>query len=187
MAAMQRIALTALLGCLVAPAQASPAIAQLDVAGYMGRWYQVALYPNRFQKQCLSDTTATYRLLEGGAVEVRNECRGAKGMGTELALGQAKPRGAVLEAGVLKPASLQVAFAPQWLRWLPQVWGSYDVIRQLDNAQVSIVSEPSKEFLWVLSRQPTLSSATWEEIERWLRQEGFDVARLQREAHGGKP
>jgi apolipoprotein D and lipocalin family protein len=166
-------------------AQASPAIEQLNVAGYMGRWYQVAHYPNRFQKKCLSDTSATYRLLENGQIEVRNECRTEDGM--FVAMGQAKPRGSQLEAGVLRPASLQVAFAPTWTRWLSAVWGSYDVIRQLEEGQVTIVSEPNKEFLWILSRKPTLSSATWEEVETWLRQQGFEPGRLQRESRTAAP
>jgi apolipoprotein D and lipocalin family protein len=185
MAAMQRRLLITLLSCWATLAGAAPAIEQLNVPSYMGRWYQAAHYPNRFQKQCLSDTAATYRLLEGGAVEVRNECRTANGM--EVVLGRARPRGSVLEAGALRPASLEVAFAPTWMRWASLVWGPYDVVRLLDDAQVSIVSEPNKEYLWVLSRKPTLSAATWEEIERWLKQEGFDVARLQRETHGAKP
>jgi apolipoprotein D and lipocalin family protein len=185
MAAMQRRLLPTLLSCWATLAGAAPAIEQLNVPSYMGRWYQAAHYPNRFQKQCLSDTAATYRLLEGGAVEVRNECRTANGM--EVVLGRARPRGSVLVAGALRPASLEVAFAPTWMRWASLVWGPYDVVRLLDDAQVSIVSEPNKEYLWVLSRKPTLSAATWEEIERWLKQEGFDVARLQRETHGAKP
>jgi apolipoprotein D and lipocalin family protein len=172
--------------CLLATAaQASPAIEQLDVARYMGRWYQVALYPNRFQTQCVSDSSAQYRLLEGGQIEVRNECRTAGGM--ETVVGAAKPRGSSLEGGKLRPASLQVAFVPTWLRGISAVWGAYDVVQLLEDGQISIVSEPSKEYLWVLSRQPTLSSASWDGVERWLAQKGYDLKRLQRESHTAKP
>ena len=47
-----------------APAAAAPlqALAELDLASYAGTWYQVALYPNAFQRQCVSDTSATYTL-----------------------------------------------------------------------------------------------------------------------------
>jgi 16S rRNA (guanine527-N7)-methyltransferase len=43
-----------------------------EIAPYMGTWYQVAWFPNRFQKQCVSDTAATYRWLPAGEVEVVN-------------------------------------------------------------------------------------------------------------------
>jgi len=35
-------------------------IPDLDVPRYMGVWYEIAKFPNRFQKQCAGDTTAHY-------------------------------------------------------------------------------------------------------------------------------
>jgi len=67
---------------LTATAQPSPplqALPSLDVAAYMGTWYQVAWIPNRFQKQCVSDTVATYRDLGDGRIEVLNRCKQADG------------------------------------------------------------------------------------------------------------
>ncbi|TAH51061.1 MAG: lipocalin, partial [Betaproteobacteria bacterium] len=50
-------------------------IAALDVARYMGTWYEIAKYPNRFQRNCVADTQADYRLLDDGTVQVTNRCR----------------------------------------------------------------------------------------------------------------
>ena len=54
---------------VAAPAVAAPlqALAQLDLGSYSGRWFQVALYPNYFQRNCVSDTSANYRLLPEGS------------------------------------------------------------------------------------------------------------------------
>lgn len=68
---------------LAAPRAAFPAgepgplltIRSLDVPRYTGRWYEIAKYPNRFQRQCLSDTTADYRLQSDGSLRVVNRCR----------------------------------------------------------------------------------------------------------------
>ncbi len=181
--------LTTLLGlCLVwaagAAAAAPAALPSLDVDAYMGRWYQVALYPNRFQSQCLSDTSATYRLVPGG-VEVTNQCTTKDG--PERVVGMARPRGSELGGGMLKPASLEVAFAPTWLRWLPLVWGNYDVVHLTPDKRLAIVSEPSQSYLWVLSRERSLSDAQWQAVERYARDNGFDWSRVQREIHRAAP
>lgn len=62
------------------PGTALTPLPSLNVPAYMGTWYQVAWFPNRFQQQCVSDTTAHYRQLPGGeGVEVTNRCRLADG------------------------------------------------------------------------------------------------------------
>jgi apolipoprotein D and lipocalin family protein len=75
---------------------------------------------------------------------------------------------------------LEVRFAPAWLSWLPWVWGNYWVI-DLDPAyQLSVVSEPKREYLWVLSRTPAVDPLAWEALMTRLRAKGFDLSRLKR-------
>ena len=50
-------------------------IHSLDLPRYMGMWYEISKYPNRFQKQCVANTQAEYRLLEQGGVQVINRCK----------------------------------------------------------------------------------------------------------------
>ena len=80
-----RILLTLLLATMAVstPAMAAepaplPTVAEVDLARYAGAWYEIALLPNRFQKQCVADTQARYRL-DGERVEVINRCRMADG------------------------------------------------------------------------------------------------------------
>ena len=47
-------------------------IAALDVPRYMGTWYEIARYPNWFQKKCVGDTRADYSLQPDGRVQVIN-------------------------------------------------------------------------------------------------------------------
>lgn len=164
------------------PAVAQPAavqaLPQLDIARYMGTWYQVALYPNRFQAQCPRNTTATYRLLPSGNIEVRNQCTRADGS-VDSALGEARPTGQV-RGGLLMPATLKVRFAPAWLAWLPWVWGDYWVVQLADDGRYAVVSEPRRDYLWVLSRKPQLAAADETVILARLQEQGFDTAKLQR-------
>ena len=166
---------------LSAPLQSLPS---LEVPPYMGTWYQVALFPNVFQRQCVSDTTAAYRQLPDGTVEVKNRCRTADGRMDE-ALGQARPTG-TLTGATLAPARLEVSFLPAWLRWLPVGWGRYWVIQLADDGRYAVISEPKREYLWILSRQPRLSPADEAGIRTRLAQQGFgDLSRLEMHRHGG--
>mgnify|MGYP003704204497 CR=1 FL=1 len=62
-----------------APNTALNAIPVLDVPRYLGVWYEIAKYPNRFQRQCTGDTTAQYSANPDGSLQVVNRCRTASG------------------------------------------------------------------------------------------------------------
>lgn len=175
------VLLTPLLGAASPPPLAS--LPTLQVTPYMGTWYQVAWFPNRFQKQCVSDTRAAYRLLDDGRVEVLNRCTLADGRGDE-ALGIARPTGRI-EGDLLKPAQLEVSFLPAALRWLPFGWGRYWVIDLAPDGRYALVSEPSREYLWVLARQPRLTPEDHAAIRATLRRLGFDLGRLEAHPHTG--
>jgi lipocalin len=54
------------------------AVPYVDLNRYTGRWYEIARYSNRFQRQCVGNVTATYSMLPNGKIEVVNECRKQK-------------------------------------------------------------------------------------------------------------
>jgi apolipoprotein D and lipocalin family protein len=185
--------LIAILACSVAFAAsaqtADPAkqplatVNSIDLERYQGTWHQIALYPNRFQKSCASNTRAQYAPEPGGTVQVVNQCRMADGKEMQ-ATGQARPANAtVLSASQLTPPQLQVRFAPAWLSWLPMVWGDYWVIQLGPDYRYAVVGEPKREFLWVLARDTQISAADWSAIEARLKEQGYDPAKLVREKH----
>jgi apolipoprotein D and lipocalin family protein len=171
-------------GITVASAQTSPSASSspiepldsLDVPAYMGTWFQLALFPNRFQRQCASDTRATYRRVDGG-IEVVNQCRTADGR-LESATGLARPEQSILDGDRLRPARLEVSFLPRWLRWLP-IWGRYWVLMRAEDGRFAVVGEPTREYLWVLARQPVLAPADEVAIRSRLGELGYDLSRWQ--------
>lgn len=176
------IACAAISSLAQTPAPLLP-IQSIDLARYQGVWHQVALYPNRFQKMCAANTRATYALEDGGTVRVTNQCRTAEGRDVQ-AVGRARPApAAALSQGQLAPPQLQVRFAPEWLAWLPMVWGDYWVIQLGDDYRYAVVGEPKREFLWVLARETQLSASDWTAIESRLKEQGYDPVRLVREKH----
>jgi apolipoprotein D and lipocalin family protein len=155
-------------------ARAAPVtpIPGLDVPRYMGAWYEIAKYPNRFQKQCAGNTTAHYSLQPDKTVQVINRCRRTDGTVDE-AVGTARQLG-----GATSP-TLKVRFAPAWLSFLPMVWGDYWVVDLDPNYQLAAVSEPGRDYLWILSRTPTVSRQAYGALLERLERQGFDLSRLE--------
>lgn len=159
----------------VVRAEPLTAVDRLDVGRYLGTWYEIAKYPNRFQAKCVADTQALYRRRDDGQIDVINRCRQADGAMTE-AVGRAR------QVGAADSPRLEVRFAPAWLSWLPMVWGDYWVI-DLDPAyQLAAVSEPSREYLWVLSRTPTVDASAYQALLERLQAKGFDLSKLDKTA-----
>lgn len=157
---------------LAADAPAIEAIASLDVPRYMGRWYEIAKFPNRIQKQCVSDTSAEYQALEDRQVRVINRCRKADGKMDE-AIGLAR------QVDGPTSAKLKVRFAPRWLSFLPFVWGDYWVVDLDPSYQLAAVSEPTREYLWILSRTPQVDPAKYKALVDRLQSMGLDTSKLE--------
>ena len=163
------LALTGVAQAELTPLQTVPSV---DVPRYMGTWYEIAKYPNWFQKKCASSTQATYSLQANGRVQVLNRCKTDKGEWSE-ALGAAR------QIGGPNSAQLKVRFAPEWLSFIPMVWGDYWIIDLDPQYQWVLVSEPRREYLWVLSRTPQMPAATYLQLQNKLVASGFDLNRLQ--------
>ena len=148
-------------------------ILTLDVPRYMGTWYEIAKFPNRFQAKCTANTRAQYLAQTDGSVQVLNSCATADGS-TIDALGKA------IQVGATNSPKLQVRFAPAWLSWLPMVWGDYWVIDLDADYQLAAVSDAKREYLWVLSRTPQVSAKAYDALLQRLKAQHFDVQKLER-------
>lgn len=159
-----------------AQATALQTVERLDVQRYLGVWHEIAKFPNWFQRKCVGDTSAEYSVLAAGRLQVLNRCRLADGQ-FDQAIGEARQLG-----GEVSPR-LQVRFAPAWLSWLPAVWGDYWIVDLEDDYQLVAVSEPRREYLWVLSRQPAVDPQRYARLLLRLKAQGLDVDRLEMTPH----
>ena len=156
-----------------APLPPVSTIATLDVPRYMGTWYEIAKFPNRFQAKCVANTRARYLAQTDGSVQVLNSCVTADGS-TIDALGKA------IQVGAATSPKLQVRFAPAWLSWLPMVWGDYWVIDLDADYQLAAVSDSKREYLWVLSRTPQVNDKAYGALMERLKAQHFEVQKLER-------
>ena len=142
-------------------------VPHVDLARYAGTWYEIASYPQRFQKGC-TGTTATYTLRADGTVEVLNRCaRDSLDGRVTVARGRAK----VVDR--TSNARLKVSFF-----W--PFWGDYWIIALDPDYRWVVVGHPSRNYLWILSRTPTMDDATYTAIVDRLQAQGYETSRLVR-------
>jgi apolipoprotein D and lipocalin family protein len=167
------IAVLLLLAWVVPAARAAnpvTSVPALDISRYAGQWYEIAHLPMSFQDKCTGEITAAYTLREDGLIGVRNACRTADGE-TSVAEGLARPvKG--------QPGRLEVRFAPGWLSWLPFVWADYWVIDLDPGYTWAVVGEPDRDYLWILSREPAMDRALFEQIKARAIAMGYDLGPL---------
>ena len=147
-------------------------IATLDVPRYLGTWYEIAKFPNWFQKKCVSNTKAVYSAKPDGNLRVLNSCKTAAGETSEA-------EGLARQIGSKDSPKLEVRFAPEWLSFLPLVWGDYWVIDLDPQYQLAAVSDPRREYLWVLSRTPQPDPKAYTDLLQRLKQQQFDIQKLE--------
>lgn len=171
------ITLTALLSLLASGCASPPeVVSRVDVSRYMGRWYEIARFPAPFQDDCVA-TTATYGLREDGKVSVLNACREDSFDGPVREV-----EGIARVVDAQTNAKLKVSFA-----WPFE--GDYWIIMLDEEYRWAVISEPSRKYLWILSRSPHLDDAVFESIRSQLIDRGFDMDRLQitPQPSGGDP
>lgn len=137
----------------------------VDLTRYAGLWYEIASYPAPFQAGC-TGTTAEYTLLDDGRVRVVNMCnKGSLDGPVDRIEGTARvPNPA-------ESAKLKVKFFPLFE-------ADYWIIDLGPHYEYAVVGEPSRRFLWILSRTPTLDEATYEGILSRAADLGYDPDKL---------
>jgi len=148
------------------------AVDALDVQRYLGTWHEIAKYPNWFQRKCVGQVTADYALDSDGSLKVLNRCRLASDEFDEA-------RGTALQQGGATSARLKVSFAPAWLSFIPFLWGDYWVIDIDADYQLAAVSEPGRDYLWVLSRTPAVDPQRYQALLGRLAAKGFDIPKIE--------
>ncbi|MCB9865843.1 MAG: lipocalin family protein [Phycisphaerales bacterium] len=144
-----------------------PVVQQVDLARYTGKWYEIARYPNTFERGCTA-ATADYAQLEDGRIEVVNTCREGSVDGEIKTI-----RGTARVVDKDTNAKLKVTFFWPFA-------GDYWILALGDDYQWAVVGEPSRSYLWILSRTPTLDEDVYQDILSRLPALGYDPALLEK-------
>ena len=147
------------------PSSPLTTVSHVDLNRYMGEWYEIARYPNSFQKGCVG-SKATYTLLDDGKVSVLNECYDGSFSGK---LRSAKGKAWVIDKKT--NAKLKVSF----------FWpfsGDYWIIDLGKNYEYAVVGHPKRKYLWILSRTKTMEEKVYKAILSRLKDKQYDTSKL---------
>ena len=139
-------------------------VPHVDLNRYVGRWYEIARLPNRFEKKCADSVTATYTLRSDGKIEVVNRCRKSSGDYT-TATGKAK----VVDQTT--NAKLKVTFF-----W--PFYGDYWILDLGDNYEYAVVGAPNRKYLWILSRNRQMDESLYRTLLDKMAARGFKTEHL---------
>ncbi len=141
-------------------------VPNVDINKYSGKWYEIASYPQRFQKGCHC-TTAEYTLSEKGYLIVENRCNRGSVDGKQSYI-----KGKAFVEKNSGNSKLKVQFF-----W--PLRAKYWIIDLADDYSYAVVSHPSKKYLWILSRTPKMDDSVYKQIISRLKEKGFDVEKLK--------
>ncbi len=149
-----------------AVAQSLTTVPKVDIARYAGKWYEIASYPQRFQKGCHC-TTAEYEVCDRGYVVVHNQCHKDSVNGK---LSEAWGKAFVQDNS--GNAKLKVQF--QW-----PFKGKYWIIDLADDYSYAVVGHPSRKYLWILSRTRDMDPKVYIGITNRLKEKGYDLTKIR--------
>jgi apolipoprotein D and lipocalin family protein len=142
-------------------------VPHVDLEKYLGKWYEIAHLPFRFEDDC-TDITATYSLSKDGNISVLNEClRDGK-------LKQAKGKAKVVDKNT--GARLKVTFFWPFSAdyWIIDLGKDYDY---------AVVGTPNRKYLWILSRTSKMDDKLFSQLIESVKSKGFDVNSLIKTSH----
>jgi apolipoprotein D and lipocalin family protein len=140
-------------------------VSHVDLNRYLGRWFEIAKYPNRFERKCDRNVTASYAIRPDGKISVVNACTTREG----------KPNQSTGWAKVVDQktnAKLKVTFF-----W--PFFGNYWIIDLGPDYEYAVVGEPGRKYLWILSRTPRMYDKVYAEVVSRLAAKGYDAAKLE--------
>lgn len=140
----------------------------VEIERYLGKWYEIGRYENRFEKGCEA-VTAEYSLREDGIIRVLNSCD--KNGERDSAEGKAKP----VEGS--NNAKLKVSF------FGPFYLGNYWVLDRAEDYSWSIVGEPEGKYLWLLARKANLSAKQKQALWKRAAALGYDTTLIREVKH----
>ncbi len=146
-------------------AQALKTVKHVDIKSYAGKWFEIAAYPQHFQKGCHC-TTAEYTMTDKGYLIVENKCNKDSITGKLVSI-----KGKAFVEKNADNAKLKVQF----------FWpfrANYWIIDLANDYSYAVVSNPNRKYLWILCRAPKMNAQTYQKILNRLAEKGFDLAKL---------
>jgi len=148
-------------------------VKNVDLKKYAGTWYEIAKLPNKFEKN-LSCISATYSLKENGKINVLNQgFNTKKGTWKDIT-------GTAWVPDPEIPGQLKVRFFWPFA-------GDYYIISLAEDYSYVLVGDPSRQYLWVLSRNQELDDTVYSNLMAIAKDKGFNIDAVEKVDHNCDP
>lgn len=138
-------------------------VQKVDLQRYLGDWYEIARYEHKFQKDC-KNVKANYSLRDDKKIQVINSC-------TKMSTNEFKEAKAVAYSVDDTNSKLKVSFFRPF-------YDDYWILDLDDDYKYAIIGTPTKEYLWILSREKTISDEVLNKLLEKITNMGFDKSKL---------
>ena len=146
--------------------EALETVEHVDLERYLGKWFEIARLPLRWEKKCASNVTATYTSQVDGKIGVLNNCKKSNGK-----IIQAKGTARLASKDDRSNAKFKVTF----------FWpfsGDYWILDLDPDYRWALVGNPSRKNLWILSRLPNLDREVINTMLTKGQALGFDTSKV---------
>lgn len=151
------------LSCATIPKKAV-AVKPFDKEKYLGKWYEIARFDFKFEKN-LENTTAEYSINENGSIKVDNNGYDTIKKKWKQAIGKAK----FVENDNI--AKLKVSFFGPF-------FSGYNVIAIDEEYNYALIAGKNLDYLWILSRETSIPENVKTNYLKIAKEIGYDTSRL---------
>jgi apolipoprotein D and lipocalin family protein len=164
---MKKISLV-LLGLIMNACSSLPPIKtvnHVDLDRFMGDWYVIACIPTLIEKD-IYNAVESYRLNEDGTIQSSFTLR--KG-GFDGVAKKYQPKGFVV------PNTGNALWGMQFI-W--PIKAEYRIVELDEGYQNTIIARNARDYVWLMSRQPTMPESEYEIYVNKIRAMGYDINQL---------
>lgn len=158
------IGLLFLNSCSVGIPAGATAIKNFDSDKYLGKWYEIARFDYKFERN-MDNVTANYSLNPDGSIKVQNQGYNYVKKEWKESIGEAR------FVNDKSEARLKVSF-------FKPIWAGYNVIDIDDNYQNALVVGNSTKYIWILSRNKKMPESIKERFLAKAKKLGYDTNAL---------
>lgn len=139
-------------------------VENFDLNKFTGKWYEVARFDFKFEKD-VKQVTAEYSLNDDGSIKVIN--RGFNYIKQEWQEKEGKAK----FVDATNRGALKVSFFGPF-------YSGYNIVSLENNYEYALVFGESTDYIWFLSRKPTMPDQVKEKFLRLAKEAGYNLDRL---------
>lgn len=152
--------LFAVFSCKTSTVVDNSTVQSLDLNRFMGRWYEIARFDHRFERD-MQQVTTMYAIQKNGSVKVINQ--GLKDGKWKTSEGKGKL--------TTTPGLLRVSFSGPF-------YSDYRILVLAPDYSYALIGGSSDKYLWILSRTSEMSQYTRNRLVEEAQRRGYNTSNL---------